>query len=86
VLAEPDTPYDHLVQVMDAVRVQRHGRRAKLLRAELFPNISIGDAPVRAAARPAATAAAPPREPADGRGHAVSAAASTAPATTPWWT
>jgi biopolymer transport protein ExbD len=47
VLAEPNTPYDHLVQVMDAVRASRtvHGR--KVVTAELFPNISIGDAPVR---------------------------------------
>jgi biopolymer transport protein ExbD len=48
VLAEPNTPYDQLVQVMDAVRVKReqHGRQTVL--TELFPVISIGDAPVRA--------------------------------------
>ena len=50
VLAEPDTPYDDLVQVMDAVRSSVTAQGPKLLRAELFPNISIGDAPVRKAA------------------------------------
>ena len=47
-LLEPDVPYDLLVQVMDAVRVAdipaSDGRLAA--RAELFPQISIGDAPV----------------------------------------
>ena len=47
VLAEPDTPYDDLVQVMDTVRSSVTVRGAELLRSELFPNISIGDAPVR---------------------------------------
>jgi biopolymer transport protein ExbD len=50
VLAEPDTPYDDLVQVMDAVRSSVTAEGPRLLRAELFPNISIGDAPVRKAA------------------------------------
>ena len=46
VLAEPNTPYDTLVQVMDAVRVSRvmHGKHA--VDTELFPTISIGDAPL----------------------------------------
>jgi biopolymer transport protein ExbD len=45
ILLEPDTPYDSLVQVMDAVRVveQKDGERTVM--AELFPEISIGDAP-----------------------------------------
>jgi biopolymer transport protein ExbD len=47
VLAEPDTPYDDLVQVMDTVRSSVTADGPRLLRAELFPNISIGDAPVR---------------------------------------
>jgi biopolymer transport protein ExbD len=47
VLAEPDTSYDDLVQVMDAVRASVTAQGTKLVRAELFPNISIGDAPVR---------------------------------------
>jgi biopolymer transport protein ExbD len=54
VLAEPDTPYDELVQVMDAVRGTVTPQGPRLIRAELFPNISIGDAPVRGAAKKAA--------------------------------
>jgi biopolymer transport protein ExbD len=48
VLAEPDTPYDTLVQVMDAVRSGHMAQGATVVRSELFPNISIGDAPLRA--------------------------------------
>jgi biopolymer transport protein ExbD len=47
VLAEPEIPYDDLVQVMDAVRASVTAQGNKLVRADLFPNISIGDAPVR---------------------------------------
>ena len=47
VLAEPNTPYDTLVQVMDAVRGTYTAQGSKVVRAELFPSISIGDAPVR---------------------------------------
>jgi biopolymer transport protein ExbD len=43
ILAEPDTSYDILVQTMDAVRVARTSGFAHV---ELFPEISIGDAPV----------------------------------------
>jgi hypothetical protein len=46
VLAEPNTPYDELVHVMDAVRGTYTTQGPKVIRAELFPNISIGDAPV----------------------------------------
>jgi len=46
VLAEPNTPYDTLVQVMDAVRAGRTVQGAAVVHAELFPNISIGDAPI----------------------------------------
>jgi biopolymer transport protein ExbD len=46
VLAEPNTPYDTLVQVMDAVRGTMTAQGPKIVRTELFPNISIGDAPV----------------------------------------
>ena len=47
VLAEPDTPYEQIVGVMDAMRatITRNGTR--LDRADLFPHIAIGDAPVR---------------------------------------
>jgi biopolymer transport protein ExbD len=47
VLAEANTPYDVLVQVMDAVRVGHMVQGATLVRGELFPDISIGDAPIR---------------------------------------
>ena len=47
VMAEPNTSYDTLVQVMDAVRSARVADGAKLVRADLFPAISIGDAPIR---------------------------------------
>ena len=58
VLAEPQTPYDDVVQVMDGVRATLTAQGAQLLRADLFPNISIGDAPVRReAAKPGASAA-----------------------------
>ncbi len=47
VLMEPAIEYDHLIQVMDAVRVadvrSENGRDVK--KVVLFPNISIGDAP-----------------------------------------
>jgi len=46
VLAEPNTSYDALVQVMDSVRVVVTPKGATTLQTELFPNISIGDAPV----------------------------------------
>jgi biopolymer transport protein ExbD len=48
VLAEPDTPYDVLVQVMDAVRQGRVAQGASVVDAEFFPDISVGDAPIRA--------------------------------------
>jgi biopolymer transport protein ExbD len=47
VLAEPNTPYDVLVQVMDAVRSSHVPQGKKTIVTELFPDISIGDAPVR---------------------------------------
>jgi len=47
VLAEPDTVYDKLVQVMDAVRGTHVVQGRDIVRTELFPDIAIGDAPVR---------------------------------------
>jgi biopolymer transport protein ExbD len=48
VLAEQDTPYDVLVQTMDAMRTGKViGEGNKVIVADLFPEISIGDAPVR---------------------------------------
>jgi biopolymer transport protein ExbD len=48
ILAEPDTPYDVLVHVMDAVRVGHVAQGAQAVRVDLFPDISVGDAPLRA--------------------------------------
>ena len=47
-LLEPDVPYDVLVQVMDVVREHHAVETGELVRYELFPEISIGDAPVMA--------------------------------------
>lgn len=62
VLAEPDTSYDQLVQVMDAVRAAPTARiengSPKMGMSELFPDIAVGDAPVRGAAAGTARAAA----------------------------
>jgi biopolymer transport protein ExbD len=61
ILLEPDTVYDTLVQVMDRVRVFETGQGKDLVQAELFPDISIGDAPAAdATAGPAAGAPASP--------------------------
>jgi biopolymer transport protein ExbD len=49
-LAEDSTPYEHLVQVMDAVRARYAAQGAQMVRTDLFPDISIGDAPRRKAA------------------------------------
>mgnify|MGYP003353789638 CR=1 FL=1 len=46
VLALPDTPYDQLVKVMDALRAGHVVKGGAMAHGELFPNISIGDAPV----------------------------------------
>jgi biopolymer transport protein ExbD len=48
ILSEPNTPYDTLVQVMDTVRVVSSAQGGSVVKYELFPDISIGDAPVRA--------------------------------------
>lgn len=44
-LLEPEVPYDTLVQVMDKVRVFEVEQSGRTVQAELFPDISIGDAP-----------------------------------------
>ncbi len=56
ILLEADTPYDILVQVMDHVRVLEVQQGGTTVQAELFPDISIGDAPAENA--PVASAAA----------------------------
>jgi biopolymer transport protein ExbD len=53
ILLEQDIPYDTLVQIMDAVRVsvdieEDEDQKKQLVRTDLFPEISIGDAPVLA--------------------------------------
>jgi biopolymer transport protein ExbD len=45
ILLESDTPYDTLVQVMDTLRLVTLARPTGNINAELFPDISIGDAP-----------------------------------------
>ena len=46
VLAQPNTSYEALVQVMDTVRGTLRFDGPRTIRTELFPNISIGDAPI----------------------------------------
>jgi len=59
ILAEPDTAYDVLVKTMDAVRVAKVSQSGTLSRIDLFPEVSVGDAPSAAAAAPAPAPAAP---------------------------
>lgn len=44
-LLEPDTSYDLVVQVMDAMRAVTVQQEGRFTQAELFPDISVGDAP-----------------------------------------
>ncbi len=47
ILLEPDIGYESLVLVMDAVRaIDLEDKTGKFSRSELFPEISLGDAPV----------------------------------------
>ena len=46
VLAQPDTPYATLIDLMDAVREVPPPPHTKLKPVPLFPEISIGDAPI----------------------------------------
>jgi hypothetical protein len=46
VLAQPDTSYEVLVNVMDAVREKPAPKVGKGAATPLFPDISIGDAPL----------------------------------------
>ena len=46
ILLEQDIAYDTLVQVMDRVRVEEEVDEESVVRNDLFPDISIGDAPV----------------------------------------
>ena len=56
ILLEPDTPYDILVQIMDRTRVFEVSQGLNIVQAELFPDISIGDAPATEAAAPGTAA------------------------------
>ncbi len=70
ILLEPDTTYDTVVQVMDHVRVFEVKQGLTTVQAELFPDISMGDAPATDAAPDTATgAAAPTMAPAAGAPH-----------------
>ena len=53
ILMEPETPYDMLVQAMDTVRVVDQEEDGEMVRKELFPIISIGDAPPPVVSTPA---------------------------------
>jgi biopolymer transport protein ExbD len=46
VLLEADTPYDVVVQVMDRVRVLEVNAGLNVVQYELFPDVSLGDAPL----------------------------------------
>jgi biopolymer transport protein ExbD len=46
VLLEPDTPYDIMVQIMDRTRIAEVNAGLSTQQYELFPDVSIGDAPV----------------------------------------
>ncbi len=48
ILLESDIEYNTLVQVMDRVRVEEEVAEDSIIRNDLFPDISIGDAPVSA--------------------------------------
>jgi biopolymer transport protein ExbD len=45
ILVEPDIAYDTVVQVMDLARVQTVTEGSRVYQVDLFPEISIGDAP-----------------------------------------
>lgn len=54
ILSQPDTPYQTIVKLMDTVRSYSAVLAGSEVDAELFPSISLGDAPVVAkAGRPA---------------------------------
>ena len=70
ILLEPDTSYDTVVQVMDRVRVFEVKQGLNTVQAELFPDISMGDAPaVDASSGTTGATAAPAAAPAAGAPH-----------------
>ncbi len=52
ILSQPDTDYQTLVSAMDTVRSFKAVVAASLVDAELFPEVSLGDAPAAAEAAP----------------------------------
>jgi len=56
ILSEANTSYETMVQVMDAVRVYTVATAGSVTQYELFPEISIGDAPGHASAAAATPA------------------------------
>ena len=46
ILLEPQIAYDTMVQVMDRTRVVEVNAGMRTVQAELFPSVSVGDAPV----------------------------------------
>jgi len=46
ILLESDISYDTLVQVLDRVRIAETSDGDSIVRSDLFPDISIGDAPI----------------------------------------
>lgn len=59
ILSQTDTSYDTLVQTMDAVRVLAVASAGSVTQHELFPEISIGDAPEPSSAGAAKVSTAP---------------------------
>jgi biopolymer transport protein ExbD len=68
ILLEPDTTYDTVVQVMDRVRVFEVKQGLNTVQAELFPDISMGDAPARDQPPGTTTGGAPAAAPAPAAG------------------
>ena len=60
VLLEPDVPYDVVVQVMDRMRVLEVNAGLDIVQYELFPDVSLGDAPANDAAASGGAAPAAP--------------------------
>ncbi|HUN93453.1 MAG TPA: biopolymer transporter ExbD [Burkholderiaceae bacterium] len=47
ILAQATTPYEVLVGVMDAVRSGKVAQGTSVVRVDMFPDISVGDAPIK---------------------------------------
>jgi biopolymer transport protein ExbD len=52
ILLEPQISYDTLIQVMDRTRVVEVNAGIQTVQAELFPEVSIGDAPIEDGSSP----------------------------------